>query len=52
MRLFYLLINLHSVFHVSQLRNYNLDPSHVLEVNDVQVKKDLFFEANPVRIKD
>ena len=29
------LANLHSVFHVSQLKKYVLDPSHVLEMEDL-----------------
>jgi hypothetical protein len=31
------LSNLHDVFHVSQLRKYVSDPSHVIESDDVQV---------------
>ncbi|KAI5417005.1 hypothetical protein KIW84_041848 [Lathyrus oleraceus] len=31
------LANLHEVFHVSQLRRYIPDPSHVVQVDDVQV---------------
>jgi len=30
--------NLHPVFHVSQLRKYVFDPSHVLEAEDVQIR--------------
>jgi len=29
------LANLHNMFHVSQLRKYIADPSHVLESNDI-----------------
>ena len=29
------LANLHNVFHVSQLRKYVADPSHILESNDI-----------------
>ena len=46
------LANLHNVFHVSQLRKYMADPSHVLEVDDIQVWKDLTIEAGPIRILD
>ena len=28
-------VNLHDVFHVSQLRKYILDPSHVIQMDDV-----------------
>jgi len=31
------LANLHNVFHVSQLRKYIADPSHVLESDDIQI---------------
>jgi len=33
--------NLHPIFHVSQLRKYVFDPSHVLEAEDLQVREDL-----------
>ncbi|XP_017428675.1 uncharacterized protein LOC108336720 [Vigna angularis] len=46
------LANLHSMFHVSQLRKYVPDPSHVLEVEDVQVKEDLSGEVQPVKIME
>jgi len=46
------LANLHNVFHVSQLRNYIPDPSHVLEVDNVQIKDNLSFETKLVRIED
>jgi len=46
------LSNLHNVFHVSQLRNYIPDPSHVLEADNVQIKDNLSFEEKPVRIED
>jgi len=44
--------NLHNVFHVSQLRKYIADPTHVLEDDDVQVREDLTVRAGPVRILD
>jgi len=46
------LANLHNVFHVSQLRKYVADPSHVLEQDDVQVREDLTMGVGPVRILD
>jgi len=46
------LANLHPVFHVSQLRKYLFDPSHVLEVEDVRVREDLQVEVQPIFIKD
>ena len=46
------LSNLHDVFHVSQLRKYISDPSHVIHMDDVQVRDNLAVEAMPVRIAD
>ncbi|XP_058759840.1 uncharacterized protein LOC131633137 [Vicia villosa] len=37
---------------VSQLRKYITDPSHVIQVDDVQVKDNLTVEAFPTRIED
>jgi len=44
--------NLHNFFHVSQLRKYIADPTHVLEEDDVQVREDLAIGVGPVRILD
>jgi len=46
------LSNLHSVFHVSQLRKYVFDPSHVLEAEDLQVRGDLSVEVQSVSLGD
>ena len=32
------LANMHNIFHVSQLRKYVPDPSHILKFDSVQVK--------------
>ncbi|MCI59979.1 hypothetical protein A2U01_0081234, partial [Trifolium medium] len=45
------LSNLHDVFHVSQLRKYVADPSHVIEADDVQVRDNLTVETIPLRIE-
>jgi hypothetical protein len=39
------------VFHVSQLRKYVSDPSHVIELDDVQVRENLTVETMPMRIE-
>jgi len=44
--------NLHNVFHVSRLRKYVADPTHVLEQDDVQVRENLTLGVGPVRILD
>jgi len=46
------LANLHSVFHVSQLRKYVPDPSHILEMEDLQIRGDLTVEVQPVGLGD
>jgi len=45
------LSNLHDVFHISQLRKYVYDLSHVV-VDDLEVKDNLTIETWPVRIED
>ena len=46
------LANLHDVFHVSQLRKYVHDPSHVVEQDAIQIRDDLTIEQLPARIVD
>ena len=43
---------IHDMFHVSMLRKYIFDPSHVLEAPPVELKEDLSFEVHPVGIID
>ncbi|GAU46655.1 hypothetical protein TSUD_281460 [Trifolium subterraneum] len=45
------LSNLHDVFHMSQLRKYVSDPSHLIELDDIQVKDNLTIETIPLRIE-
>ena len=42
----------HNVFHVSMLRRYRSDPSHVLEPEEVELSTDLTYEEEPVQIFD
>lgn len=46
------LANLHQVFHVSQLRKYMPNSSHVLDVENFEVKEDLSLEVLPVSVVD
>ena len=46
------LANLHNIFHVSQLRKYVPDPSHILESDSIQVKENLSFEVKLIKILD
>ena len=43
---------IHNVFHVSMLRKYISDPSHVLEAPLVELREDLSFEVQLVGIVD
>ena len=42
----------HPVFHVSMLRKYISDPSHVLQPQSVEINEDLTYEEEPVAIVD
>lgn len=46
------LLNLHSIFHVSQLQKYIPDLSHVIQLDDVQLGDSLTVEASSLWIKD
>ena len=43
---------IHNVFHVSLLRKYVSDPSHILQANEVELKDELIYEEHPVHILD
>ncbi|XP_070024864.1 uncharacterized protein [Nicotiana sylvestris] len=44
------LVGVHPVFHVSKLRRYQGDPSHVLDFSSFQLDKDLSYVEEPVAI--
>ena len=46
------LSRLHNVFHVSMLRRYVPDPSHILSYEPLQVKENLSYEEVPIQILD
>ena len=46
------LSRVHDVFHISMLRKYLSDPSHVLEPPEVELREDLSYEEQPVQIVD
>ena len=46
------LARIHDVFHVSMLRKYIADPSHMLRDQPVELKEDLTYKERPVQIVD
>ena len=46
------LSGVHDMFHVSMLRKYEPDPSHVLDWTDLEVDEDASSEERPVRVLD
>ena len=44
------LSRVHNVFHISMLRKYIPDPSHVLEALEIELRNDLSYEEQPVQI--
>ncbi|XP_060974300.1 uncharacterized protein LOC133039418 [Cannabis sativa] len=46
------LSGVHNVFHVSQLRKYVSDPSHVLSYETLGLQEDLSYNECPVKILD
>ncbi|XP_028096695.1 uncharacterized protein LOC114296588 [Camellia sinensis] len=46
------LAGVHNVFHVSMLRKYIPDPSHVINHTPLQFKENLNYEEHPIRIVD
>ncbi|KAK5777712.1 hypothetical protein PVK06_045679 [Gossypium arboreum] len=41
---------IHDVFHVSILRRYRSDPSHVISIEDIEIQPDLSYEEEPIEI--
>ena len=46
------LSRIHDVFHVSMLRRYRSDPSHVLKDSEVTLSENLSYVEEPVKIVD
>ena len=42
----------HNVFHVSMLRKYITDPSHILRHQELQISPEVKYEEQPVQILD
>ena len=43
---------MHNVFHVSTLKPYVHDPSHVLDFQDLTIQDDISIEDRPIQILD
>ncbi|XP_017647759.1 uncharacterized protein LOC108487936 [Gossypium arboreum] len=43
---------IHDMFHVSMLRHYHSDPTHVVPIEEIEVRLDLIFEEEPVQVLD
>ena len=41
---------IHNIFHVSILRRYRSDPSHVVSLKTIELRPDLTYEEEPVEI--
>ena len=46
------LLAVHNVLHVSMIRKYVSNPSHVLSYENLELDEDLSYEEKPVRILD
>ena len=46
------LLGVYNVFHVSMLRKYIPDPSHVVDYEPLKLRDDLTYEEQPVKIVD
>ena len=44
------LVRMHNVFHVSMLRRYVFDPSHVIPLQPQEINPDLTYDEVPVTI--
>ncbi|XP_040956750.1 uncharacterized protein [Gossypium hirsutum] len=42
--------NIHNVFHVSMLRRYRSDPSHVIPYTEIELQPDMTYSEEPVKI--
>ena len=44
--------HIHKVFHVSMLKRYNPDASHVIESEPIEIQPDLSYVEQPIEIQD
>ena len=48
----YRLVEVHNVFHVSMLRKYYPDLTHVISYEPLELKEDILYVERPIRILD
>ena len=46
------LSRIHNVFHVSILKKYHPDPSHILQPENIEIDKALTYEEKPIKLLD
>ena len=46
------LAEVHNVFHVSMLRKYYPDPTHVISYEPLELKEDMSYVERPIRVLD
>ncbi|CAL1356561.1 unnamed protein product [Linum trigynum] len=46
------LSKIHNVFHVSMLKGYKSDPTHIVRLEDIQLDSDMTYTEEPVGIID
>ena len=46
------LSRIHDVFHVSMLKKYYPDPTHIVQPEEIQIDETLTYEERPVRVLD
>ena len=46
------MLGVYEVFHVSMLRKYTIDPTHVVDLGEIEVDTDGTFEEGPVCIME
>ena len=43
---------IHNVIHVSLFKKYHPDPTHVIQLEDIEVDESLLYEEHPVKVLD
>ncbi|XP_027157139.1 uncharacterized protein LOC113758524, partial [Coffea eugenioides] len=46
------LSRIHNGFHVSMLKKYHLDPSHILQPESIEIDETLTYEEKPIKLLD